>query len=109
MNDWHQQAAFRTILTGRFHAMCFSLANDQPFVAIASNSHKIEGVFEELGDYAKPYLLSKKDFLALPFREITALLQKAACDTAFHASCHAYKNSAKERIRNMFKIIRETI
>ena len=37
---------FKLIITGRFHAMCACMVARTPFIAIKSNSHKIEGLIE---------------------------------------------------------------
>ena len=36
-------------LTGRFHGVCFSILTETPFVAIASNSWKIEAMLDDIG------------------------------------------------------------
>lgn len=36
-------------LTGRYHAVCLSIATGTPFVAVASNSQKIEALIEDVG------------------------------------------------------------
>ncbi len=36
-------------ITGRFHSLCFALKTLTPFVAITSNSHKIEGLLYDIG------------------------------------------------------------
>jgi polysaccharide pyruvyl transferase WcaK-like protein len=42
----------RALVSGRFHALCFSLLTKTPFLAVASNTHKIEGVLHDAGCHA---------------------------------------------------------
>lgn len=37
------------VVTGRFHVVCLCLVTGTPFLAVASNSHKIEGMLEDAG------------------------------------------------------------
>jgi polysaccharide pyruvyl transferase WcaK-like protein len=37
------------IVTARFHAMCFCLLTETPFLALKSNSHKIESMLADIG------------------------------------------------------------
>lgn len=37
------------VITGRFHVVCLCLVTGTPFLAVASNSHKVEGMLEDAG------------------------------------------------------------
>ena len=37
------------VVTGRFHVVCLCLITGTPFLAVASNSHKVEGMLEDAG------------------------------------------------------------
>lgn len=37
------------VITGRFHGVCLCLLSGTPFLALTSNSHKIEGMLEDAG------------------------------------------------------------
>lgn len=37
------------VVTGRFHVVCLCLVTGTPFIAVASNSHKIEGMLHDAG------------------------------------------------------------
>ncbi|MDD4910371.1 MAG: polysaccharide pyruvyl transferase family protein [Candidatus Omnitrophica bacterium] len=39
----------RMLITARFHALCFALTTETPFLALSSNSHKIEGIMQDIG------------------------------------------------------------
>ena len=40
---------FALSVTGRFHALCFALLTDTPFVAVASNSWKMDAIINDAG------------------------------------------------------------
>jgi len=42
-------AQLGSLVTGRFHAACFALQLGVPFVTLPSNSHKVEGLLEDIG------------------------------------------------------------
>lgn len=47
---YHQSIArSEGIVTGRYHAVCFAVNSQTPFLAVSSNSHKIEGLLEDIG------------------------------------------------------------
>jgi hypothetical protein len=50
--DWSrvpgELASARVVLTGRHHGVCAAILSGRPFVAMPSNSHKIEGLLEAL-------------------------------------------------------------
>ncbi|MBD3843027.1 MAG: polysaccharide pyruvyl transferase family protein [Campylobacterales bacterium] len=39
----------KLFISGRFHSLCFALKTMTPFIAIRSNSHKIEGMLADIG------------------------------------------------------------
>jgi hypothetical protein len=50
VNDFMTLLASRElVITGRFHVVCLCLVTGTPFVAVASNSHKVEGMLEDAG------------------------------------------------------------
>jgi len=42
-------ADLKLFISGRFHSLCFALKTMTPFIAIRSNSHKIEGMLADIG------------------------------------------------------------
>ncbi len=72
-------ASFRAVCVARYHALCFAMQQQVPFVAVASNSHKSESLIEEaglpLGDYviARSEFPDLKDRLARAYREYPAV------------------------------------
>ncbi len=57
---YHQSIArAEGIVTGRYHAICFAINSLTPFIAISSNSHKVEGLMEDIG--LKNRIVAKED------------------------------------------------
>jgi hypothetical protein len=52
------------IVAGRFHAVCLALLAGKPFLAVASNTHKIESMVEEIG--LDPRVLLREEEVAFP-------------------------------------------
>lgn len=46
------------MITGRFHAMCFALKYGLPFIVMTSNTHKIEGLLQDIGLNSNDYIFS---------------------------------------------------
>ena len=42
-------AGSQLVITGRFHLVCLALLTRTPFIAMRSNTHKIEGLVEDIG------------------------------------------------------------
>ncbi len=42
-------ASLKFLITGRFHSVCFALITKTPFLAIPSNTYKIEGLLYDIG------------------------------------------------------------
>jgi polysaccharide pyruvyl transferase WcaK-like protein len=42
-------ARLSLLVTGRFHAMCFAMVTATPFIAVETNTHKIEGMLADSG------------------------------------------------------------
>lgn len=48
--QYHQEVAHSNgIITGRYHAICYAINSLTPFLAVSSNSHKVEGLMEDIG------------------------------------------------------------
>jgi hypothetical protein len=74
------------VITGRFHVVCLCLVTGTPFLAVASNSHKVEGMLEDAGlshRMVAPVKLEK--VLANP-PEWSVADQKAAADFVARAT-----------------------
>ncbi len=60
------------IVTGRYHAICFAINSMTPFIAISSNSHKIEGLMEDIG--LNNRIIKKEDIVVLVFMHLPKAL-----------------------------------
>ncbi len=48
--QYHREIAHANgIITGRYHAICYAINSLTPFLAVSSNSHKVEGLMEDIG------------------------------------------------------------
>ena len=92
-------AGLKFLFTGRFHSLCFALKTMTPFVAIPSNSHKMESLLHDIGlegdrlqHVSKLENLANSDFSPTEWRKI-----------------RDYVTSAPARIEQMFAEIRKLI
>jgi len=92
-------AKLNFIVTGRYHSLCFTLKTLTPFVAIKSNSHKIEGMLDDIGigDTRIKEIEKEKVFDVVKFEDEERLKIKE------------YIDSAPIKIENMFKEIKNLL
>jgi hypothetical protein len=55
---WDDLAGSGVVVSGRFHAVCFALKIGRPFLAVTSNSHKVEALLHDAGLPAAEFILS---------------------------------------------------
>lgn len=88
------------VVTGRFHAVCFSILTATPFLAIPSSSHKIEAMLRDAGLSERIYAAQDIDSANLdalmPFTEDQL------------AKVLAFRDHARTSARTMFQAIRAT-
>ncbi|MCU0767502.1 MAG: polysaccharide pyruvyl transferase family protein [Gammaproteobacteria bacterium] len=87
-------AASECFVTGRFHGICLALLTRTPFLTLASNSHKTEGMLADLGMSHR--LLPDTDGLA------SRLSGGFAFDAAEQARVDAYLTRARQSAVAMF-------
>ncbi len=93
-------ASARFVVTGRFHAICVALQTQTPFVALSSNTHKIEGLLNDVGlshrliDEKELKKVELTSFMAFSKNEIESISQ--------------YCNNSKKQILEMFTTIKST-
>ena len=71
LTDYHSREIFDIfsrasfVVTGRYHGVVFSMMLKKPFVALKSNSHKIEGILQDYGlsNNLKEDISNIKDFM----------------------------------------------
>lgn len=87
------------LIVARYHSLCFALKTLTPFVALKSNSHKIEGMLEDIGIGQKRVIeendIYKIDIKNFSYEEKEKILE--------------YVNSAPIKIENMFKQIKKLL
>jgi hypothetical protein len=90
-------AASRAVCVGRYHALCFALQQQIPFVVASSNSHKSESLLEEVGLPLDACLIDRDHLGQLRDR-----LERAARDYPTVAEQIAeFNRAATGRIHNM--------
>lgn len=61
------------VVTGRFHGVCLALLTNTPFLAVPSNSYKIEGMLSDIGINGRMFssmnTISEEAFNCVPFSE----------------------------------------
>ena len=64
-------ASLKFIFIGRYHSLCFALKTLTPFIALKSNSHKIEGILSDIGISSRIKKTNEiNEFELLEFSEI---------------------------------------
>ena len=100
------------VVTGRFHGACLSVVAQRPFVAVSSNTHKIEGLCRdaELGPGA--VLLADAALGQSAFDSIDRAIGQArdvaetpGALSAYQESCRAYSRAATTKAAEVFRSI----
>ena len=86
-------------LIGRYHSLCFALKTFTSFYAIPSNSHKIEGLLDDIGISHESRLIDIAN-INLPFNSLN---EKEV------EKIKVYVNGAPLRIENMFLSIKKLL
>jgi polysaccharide pyruvyl transferase WcaK-like protein len=90
---------YRHTISGRFHGTCLSLLAGTPVASIASNTHKIQGLYRDMG---------LNEFLIHPAEEPlsqTYLTRQFEDQANNHKSLEHYIDTAANRIQVMFTTI----
>ncbi len=61
-----QLQQYEAICVARYHALCFVLQQNIPFLVVSSNSHKSEALLEEVGLPVTDFILDEGDLYLLP-------------------------------------------
>ena len=87
------------LVTGRFHALVFAMKHGIPALALASNTHKIEGLLEDSG---------LENYLASTRRELQYKLKDFAAERHdnFRIKAENYVDEAQQKIEDFFVKIR---
>lgn len=85
----------RNIYIGRYHSLCFALKTLTPFVAIKSNSHKIESMLEDIN--IKDRIIDINQIAKKQINDLTYIEEE---------NIKKYINDAPIKIENMFSEIK---
>lgn len=83
------------MIIARYHSLCFSLKTLTPFLAISSNSHKIEGLLSDIG-IGQSRIVTEPEVTSSEFKQFTAEEERKILD---------YVNTAPKKIESMFNDI----
>ena len=81
------------VITARYHALCFCIQTETPFIALASNTHKVEALIQDAG------LAPRR--LCARFPESAAPAEWTFSESEL-AAIRAFNSSAKSKIDSMF-------
>ena len=84
------------IVTGRFHAICLAMLYKKAFAAFSSNTHKVEGLLNDIG-LPTEIILSRNE----PLDKSKILNALAACDQKSNL-IDEYITSSRKKIDEMF-------
>lgn len=96
-------ASSRGVCVARYHALCFVLQQQIPFVAIRSNSHKSESLLEEAGLPLGSFLISPDDIVRTKER----LAKNVESFSEFLPQIRHYNKQARRQIDEMFDAVVE--
>jgi polysaccharide pyruvyl transferase WcaK-like protein len=99
-----QMFPYQAVVTGRFHMACIAMLLNQPFVAIASNTHKLEGMLDDAGIDASAYLIPQDDAsLSMINHRVLQMVSQTHAD--MQEQSQAYVAHARSRIELMLQQI----
>jgi polysaccharide pyruvyl transferase WcaK-like protein len=93
--------ASRLVVTGRFHMACLCLLLDTPLIALPSNSHKMEGMLEDVG---LAHRVASPE--RLPYGEMEQLSRWTHSE---NQTVTRYVREAKNSINEMFRKMRKLV
>ncbi len=91
-------ASFRAVCVARYHALCFAMQQQVPFVAVASNSHKSESLIEEAGLPLGDYVIARAEFPDLKDRLSRAHREYPVVEDRIRE----FNRRAKQHLESMF-------
>lgn len=98
------------VVTGRFHGICLAILAKRPFVAFASNTHKIEGLLRDanLGNGGRlfPDPPDAQDasnaYIDQAIEQVSEYMRSPGNRAAYEDACEAYLLNARRAARAMF-------
>jgi len=95
----YEISGLKFLIAARYHSLCFALKTITPFVALKSNSHKIEGMLDDIG-IGQDRVITYNDLRKLTLSEFDASEVEKILE---------YTGSAPLKIESMFKDIRKLL
>lgn len=90
------------LVSGRYHGACFSIASGTPFLAVASNTHKIEGLVESLGLDQRTFVLPNSGLASRTIEDALSHLMRYIDRIEFASRCSAFLAEARTATLEMF-------
>lgn len=87
------------LIVARYHSLCFALKTLTPFIALKSNSYKIEGMLEDIG-IGQKRIIEEDDIFKIDITIFTSEEELKILE---------YVNIAPIKIENMFKKIKKIL
>lgn len=106
-----QQASL--VVTGRFHGICLAILAKRPFVAFASNTHKIEGLLKDAnlgpggGLFPDPPQSAdlRNAYIDKAIEQVSEYMQSPVNRAIYEEACEAYLRNARQLAKAMFNEI----
>ncbi len=98
------------VITGRFHGICLAILAGRPFVALASNTHKVEGLLADarLGPAGRLLAdpptdpVGRDAWFDNALHDMRQHLAQPGARAAYQAACDAYLSLARQRQSELF-------
>lgn len=99
-------ASKELLITGRYHALCFSINNLTPFLVTESNSYKVQGLLYDIfGDSYESRVLKASCFNELERRDNVSLCEEFSFSQTEVKQLMLFIKESKKSIENMFDTI----
>lgn len=108
--DLPQLAGAELVVTGRFHGVCLAIPARRPFLALASNTHKVEGLLADAQPSPAGRLLAAPPadpagriaWFDQAIDELRRHLTQSDARTAHLSSCGAYQQRDRQALAELF-------
>lgn len=96
---WYTLKYSQALITARYHALCFAIQLDSPFLAIKSNTHKVENLLNDIGLDTEKRIIDWKNMHSY---STTELIELAQWSNEEQQKLSSFKHHAQQSISNMF-------
>jgi hypothetical protein len=95
------------MVNGRYHSLCFCIQNEIPFVALASNSRKVEALLDDIGLNKKTYMIDVSEVENYLLPESSAVRRAVSQFTDDLPAIRRFNKVARNSIATMIDTISE--